>query len=182
MAEKSFRKHFLVLPSYQLRLVGFLVVLLFVGSLIHGFFLYSIAAKSVEEGFLSIHNRFRSTWEILRPAIILTNGASFLLLSLSFLAVGILISHRLIGPLFKMANRIREMNEGNFSLPPIKLRQGDEGQILSDSINRLQENLRERFAILFELKKKLEKGSPLGVDEVRGAIEKALKNLRFDEK
>ena len=181
MKEQFSRKHFLILPSYQLRLVGFLAVFLLIGSIIHGFFLYSITAKSVEEGFLSSHNRLRSTWEILKPAIILTNGVSFCLLTLVFFVTGILISHRLIGPLFKITRRIREMGFGKLDFPPVKLRQGDEGQSLSDSVNQLQESLRDRFKIIRELKRKWDNGYQPPEADIRAAIENSLKNLELGD-
>lgn len=181
MKEQFSRKHFLILPSYQLRLVGFLAVFLFIGSIIHGFFLYSITAKSVEDGFLSAHNRLRSTWEILKPAIILTNGVSFCLLTLVFFVAGILISHRLIGPLFKITRRIREMSLGKLDFPPVKLRKGDEGQSLSDAVNRLQDSVRDRFKVIRELKRQWDNGYKPPETEIKSAIENALKNLELGD-
>ena len=34
---KISRKHYLILPSYQIKLVGFMVLIVFLGSLLHGF-------------------------------------------------------------------------------------------------------------------------------------------------
>ena len=120
------RTHYLVLPSYQIRLVAFLVLIMLIGSLLHGLFLYRITARNIEEGFFSAHNRLRSTWEILKPAVVVTNGLSFLLVSLTFLLVTILLTHRLVGPMFKIAGRLKELANGRFDLAPVRLRRGDE--------------------------------------------------------
>jgi len=173
------RKHYLVLPSYQLRLIGFLVIVMLIGSLIHGFFLYKITAKNIEEGFFSAHNRLRSTWEILKPAIVVTNGISFLLVSLSLFVVTVFVSHRLIGPVFKVAGRIQQMTAGKFDLPPIKLRKGDEGKLLSDAVNDLQKDLQSRFNDLYQLKQEWTNGKSPSEEQIRQAVESALKNLQL---
>ncbi len=175
------RTHYLVLPSYQIRLVGFLILVLFLGSMLHGFFLYKITAKTITEGFFSAHNRFRSTWEVLKPAVILTNGLYFLLVSLAFLVVTIFISHRLIGPIFKIAARIRKLSEGRLGLSPLQLRKGDEGQVLSDAVNQLQRDYQERFRILLELRRKWNNGAHPTEQQIREAFDTALKNIEVED-
>lgn len=175
------RKNYLLLPSYQLRLIAFLLALLFAGSLIHGFFLYRITARSIEDGFLSAHNRLRSTWDILKPAVVLTNGLSFLLLSLAFCLAVLLVSHRLVGPLYKIEQRIRELIQGRYDLPGIRLRKGDEGQLLSDTVNELQEDLNKRFRILQGLKKKYNSGKAPSEAEIQAALDSALANLSIPD-
>lgn len=175
------RKNYLLLPSYQLRLIAFLVVLMFVGSLIHGFFLYRITARSIEDGFLSAHNRLRSTWDILKPAVVLTNGLSFLLLSLAFCLAVLLVSHRLVGPLYKIEQRIRDLIQGKYDLQGIRLRKGDEGQLLSETVNDLQTDLCKRFRALRTLQKGFGSGKPPSEAEVKAAIDSALANLSIPD-
>jgi len=175
------RTHYLVLPSYQVRLILFLVLIMLIGSLFHGFFLYKITARGIEEGFFSAHNRLRSTWEILKPAIVVTNGLSFLLVSLAFLFVTLLLTHRLVGPMFKIAGRLRELAAGRFDLAPVKLRRGDEGQLLSDAVNELQESLRKRFSALASLRDKLSMGVKVPEEQLAEALDTALRDVRLDE-
>ncbi len=174
------RTHYLVLPSYQIRLVGFLILVFLVGTLIHGFFLYKITARTVEEGFFSAHNRLRSTWEILKPAIIVTNGVSFLLISLALLVVTTLTSHRLIGPVVKIAGRLREMAAGRFDLPPLRLRAGDEGQLLSEAANQVQEAVRQRLRPLAALREALAAGKEPDYGQIRATLETALAGVTLD--
>jgi len=174
------RKHYLVLPSYQIRLVGFLIMIIFLGSMIHGFFLYKITSKSIEDGFFSAHNRLRSTWEILKPAIVVTNGLSFLLISLAMLVVTVLSSHRLIGPLVKIAGRIRELASGRLDLPPLRLRQGDEGQLLSEAVNDLQKEFQRRLGPLVRIKAAIDSGKTLSDSDLRAGLSGALDGLSFE--
>ncbi|HOY66705.1 MAG TPA: hypothetical protein PLP29_07430 [Candidatus Ozemobacteraceae bacterium] len=175
------RTHYLVLPSYQVRLIVFLVLIMLIGSLLHGFFLYKLTARSIEEGFFSAHNRLRSTWEVLKPAIVVTNGLSFLLVSLAFLFVTLLLTHRLVGPMFKVAGRLRDLAAGRLDLAPVKLRRGDEGQLLSDSVNELQDKLRSRFAPLASLQKQLAMGVRVSDVQIAEALDGALRDVRLDE-
>jgi len=174
------RKHYLVLPSYQIRLVGFLIMIIFLGSMIHGFFLYKITSKSIEDGFFSAHNRLRSTWEILKPAIVVTNGLSFLLISLAMLVVTVLSSHRLIGPLVKIAGRIRELASGRLDLPPLRLRQGDEGQLLGEAVNDLQKEFQRRLGPLVRIKAAIDSGKTLSDSDLRAGLSGALDGLSFE--
>lgn len=175
------RTHYLVLPSYQIRLVAFLVLIMLIGSLLHGLFLYRITARNIEEGFFSAHNRLRSTWEILKPAVVVTNGLSFLLVSLTFLLVTILLTHRLVGPMFKIVGRLKELAKGRFDLAPVKLRRGDEGTLLSDAVNELQDDLKKRFTTLALLREKMAMGIKVPDEQVSQALNDALRDIRLAE-
>jgi methyl-accepting chemotaxis protein len=181
MAEKYTRSRFLILPSYQIKLMGFLTALLFAGSVLHGFLLYLMTSRSIQEGFLSSHNRLRSTWEILKPAIVLANGVSFLVLALLLMAFSILISHRLIGPIFKIANRLRDLTEGRLHSPPLKLRRGDEGKIMCEAVNQLQVAWIERMSGLQRLREQLLSGKAASPEEICGVLEKALQDVKLPE-
>ncbi len=175
--DKKSRKHYLILPSYQIRLVAFMSLVLFIGSILHGFFLYRITSKNIQEGFLSAHNRLRSTWEILKPAIIVTNGLSFLLMSVMLLILTIFISHRLIGPMFKVAGQLKKISAGNLQHASLRLREGDEGQVLCEAVNELQDKYRQRFIKLRKLRASLDEGKPdpaqlkTQIDDILGEIE-----------
>ena len=175
------RKHFLVLPSYQVRLVGFLILVMLLGSILHGYFLYHLTAKNIQQGFYSAHNRFRSTWEILKPAIIVTNGISFLVISLAFLLITIFISHRLIGPLVKVSNHLRKLDSGKWDLPPVQLRKGDEGGILSDSLNSLQKDVQGRLHLVRELRKEVAARGTLPSEELQARLDRILAEVSLTE-
>lgn len=176
MAQSS-RTHYLVLPTYQLKLVVFIILVLFIGTLVHGFFLYKITAHTIAEGFFSAHNRLRSTWEILKPAIIVTNGVYFLLVSLAIVVVTTLTSHRLIGPVVKVSKRLRELALGRFDLPPMRLRAGDEGQILSEAANQMQEAFCKRLQPLFLLRQSLADGQKPDYEKILNILDTALSDL-----
>lgn len=177
---KISRKHYLILPSYQIKLVGFMVLIVFLGTLLHGFFLYHITSKNIQESFLSAHNRLRSTWEILKPAIIVTNSLSFLLISIFLLIVTIFISHRIIGPIFKIGTHLKKLSEGQLNLSSLRLRDGDEGQILCDMMNDVQDNFRKRFLKLNELETKLNASNDKEKLEIAKEIAIAMDGIQLE--
>lgn len=176
---KANRKHYLILPSYQLKLVGFMSLVVFLGSIIHGFFLYRITSKNIQEGFLSAHNRLRSTWEILKPAIVVTNGLSFLLVTIFILIITIFISHRIIGPIFKISGHIKKISSGSLNLPALRLRKGDEGSVLCESVNELQDKYRQRFVRLNKLKSSIDKDE-LSKKEISAGIADILNEIETE--
>lgn len=177
---KASRKHYLILPSYQLKLVGFMSLIVFIGSILHGFFLYRITSKNIQEGFLSAHNRLRSTWEILKPAIIVTNGLSFLLITIFLLIITIFISHKIIGPIFKIAGHIRKISAGSLKEPALRLRKGDEGSVLCESVNELQDKFRQRFVRLKKLKESID-ADQINKNEISQGIADILNEIQIDE-
>ncbi|MDD3148661.1 MAG: hypothetical protein PHD82_15310 [Candidatus Riflebacteria bacterium] len=178
---KQSRKHYLILPSYQIRLVAFMSLVVFLGSILHGFFLYRITSKNIQEGFLSAHNRLRSTWEILKPAIIVTNGLSFMLMSIVLLILTIFVSHRLIGPMFKVAGQLKKISSGQLYQASLRLRDGDEGQVLCEAVNELQDKYRQRFIKLRKLRTDLHEGKT-DTTQITSQIDDILNEIELDEK
>ncbi|HNX75000.1 MAG TPA: hypothetical protein PLM07_05440 [Candidatus Rifleibacterium sp.] len=177
---KQSRKHYLILPSYQIRLVAFMSLVIFLGSILHGFFLYRITSKNIQEGFLSAHNRLRSTWEILKPAIIVTNGLSFMLMSIMLFILTVFISHRLIGPMFKVAGQLKKISAGKLQESALRLRDGDEGQVLCEAVNELQDKYRQRFIKLRQLRSSLDAGKP-DAEQLKKTVDEILNEIELDE-
>ncbi len=180
MSKKS-RKHYLILPSYQIKLVGFMIMVIFLGSIMHGFFLYKITSKNIEDGFLSAHNRLRSTWEILKPAIVVTNGLSFLVSSLFLLLITVFLSHRIIGPIFKISGHIKKISNGKLFLSSLRLRKGDEGQILCDAVNEMQEHYRQHFIKIKNLRNDLSKSEGLEKQKVLKELDEILSHIELEK-
>lgn len=175
------RKHFLVLPSYQVRLVGFLLLVLFLATMLHGFFLYRLTAKNIQQGFFSAHNRFRSTWEVLKPAIIVSNGIYFLAISMAFLLITVFLSHRLIGPVVKVSNHVKRLAKGDWSQRTIRLRKGDEGALLSDAVNLLQQDVTARLTLIEKLRQDLANGQNVPQPQIRQRLDEILQGLTLTE-
>ena len=54
--------------------------------------------------------------------------------------------------MLKVTGHINKINSGNLPKDDLKLREGDEGQPLCDAVNKLQNQMRQNYAQLEELK------------------------------
>ena len=156
-------KHYLILPSYQLRLVGFLSLIVMIGSFFHIGILNYISYKNLSEEFSQ--KQIELFWNTLRPTIIVTNAFYFIILCVFLIISAILITHKLIGPMLKVTGHLNKFNSGLIPKYYLKLREGDEGQNLCDAVNELQTKLREQYSQLEQLKsciKEEETASKLG--------------------
>jgi hypothetical protein len=97
-----------------------------------------------------------------------------IVLVISISAVGILITHKVAGPLFKITSFFGRVRENRLGAIPAKLRKGDELQDFYSSFRDMHQALREKVGedvkILGEAITALESGGPTG--------QKALEDLR----
>ena len=121
-----------------------------IGSIMHIVFLNYITSRNLADYFSQA--QIEQIWDILRPAIVVTNIFSFVLLTLFLIILTILITHKLIGPMLKVTGHINKINSGTLPKSDLKLREGDEGQPLCDAVNKMQNQMRQHYTQLEELK------------------------------
>lgn len=166
-------KHYLMLPSYQLRLVLFLSLVVMLGFVIHGNFLNFIISKNLVEHFSQ--NQIEQIWDVIKPVVIIANSITFILMIVFLITLAILISHKLVGPMFKITGYINKINSGILPKKEISLREGDEGQLLCDAVNKLRNNIKEHHNRLSELK-----NSNLSKEEMSAKIDEMLESLEIE--
>lgn len=86
-------------------------------------------------------------------------GSCLLVTLCVMLFVGLLISHRMAGPVYRMRRALDEMSAGNLS-GKIHLRKKDDFKHLADGINRLAESQRAVLERLRVLAAEMESGPP----------------------
>lgn len=154
MKNRSFR-HFFILPSYQMRLVLFMCLVLFVGFILHGFLFYYLIERNMQSSSIGAGVDLKAVWELFKPAIIVTNGVSLVVMSFLMFVVAILISHKLAGPMLKISGYLKRLATGELALPSLRLREKDEGQMLCDAANEVGETFKEKFLELRKLRDSL---------------------------
>ena len=166
-------KHYLILPSYQLRLVLFMALVVMIGSFVHIGVLNYITTKNLSEYFSQ--NQIEQVWNTLRPAIVITNIFSFIVLCVLLIILAIFVTHKLIGPMLKVTGHINKINSGLIPKNNLKLREGDEGQSLCDAVNELQSKLCSHYSQLEELK------SSVKDEETAAKIGKLLEEFQIEK-
>lgn len=171
--KKRSLKHFFIMPSYQIRLTAFMCLVIFIGFILHGCLLYYIAGKNIQNGFFAGANEMRQVWDILKPAVIVTNGVSFIVMSVFMFLVAIFISHKLAGPILKISGHLKKIASGKLPSSTLKLREHDEGQLLCDTVNELQTGYRATFLSIKQVADSMNAQDPAKtkLDEILSEIE-----------
>lgn len=172
MNSKRSIKHYFILPSYQLKLVIFIATVVLIGSIFHIVFLNYITTKNLTEHFNQ--NQIEQIWEILRPAIIVTNIFSFVFLTIFIVVVTILVTHKLIGPMLKVTGYINKINSGILPKDELRLRENDEGQPLCEAINKTNNLLKRKFLKLESIK------DSINNKDVVSQLDKTLEGVKIE--
>lgn len=150
MNKKRSVKHYFILPSYQLRLVLFLALVVMMGSIFHVAALNYFTGKNLVNHFNQ--EQIEIIWETLQPSIILANSISCFLLIVFLVIMAVLISHKLAGPLLKITGYMNKLASGVLPKDTLRLREGDEGQLLCDAVNKVHNNISDCKAKIEVLK------------------------------
>lgn len=150
MNSKRSIKHFFILPSYQIRLVLFLALVVIMGSVFHIAALNYFTTKNLSEHFNQ--DQLEQIWETLKPSIILANSISCILLIIFLVILAVLVSHKLAGPMLKITGHVNKLSSGVLPRNDLKLREGDEGQLLCDAVNKVQNNIKTAYEKLNDLR------------------------------
>lgn len=136
------RKQYLVQKRFQLKYVGLILALTFLTAALCSYVVYYTTMINLGEKLASVYpqGRLVSIVRIVNFRIIL----SVLLVSPLVALVGIMLSHRIAGPIFRMEAFLKNMAAGDLT-SKITLRAGDELINLSDGMNDVAETLRASF-------------------------------------
>ena len=133
------RRHWLVEPTYQLKVTG-------------AFLAFVLLFEAISLGLM--YYALWDTWRALelwheRVFVALFNAVAWMVLvelivALPILVViGILVTHRFVGPLHRIKAALDQIGQGNFVVH-LKLRKGDVLTELAESVNRLAGSLQRR--------------------------------------
>jgi hypothetical protein len=169
MPQKKFkRKQYIVDPQFQYGLIrkiailaGLMVLMSFAFlTLVH--YLYGdIRLELIQpdpfdmsEGLKTVEEN-KTLTELLWPVLA---GCLFLTIVVTFF-YGVIISHRMAGPVFRLRRILSEMAEGELR-GDVQVREKDDFQHLAHKINDLKTHLRNSFETLQNLCNEIESGDP----------------------
>lgn len=171
-------KHYLILPSYQLRLILFLAAIILLGCLLNATGLYLIISRNLQQNFSIVQTE--QIWEIIRPAVVVSNICCFVIIMVFLVILSVLISHKIVGPMLKVTGHINKMNSGVLPKNELKLRDGDEGQVLCDAVNKLQGNIGEQVKRLKAISESLKDGS-VDTQKASAELDEIIDNVKAEE-
>ena len=139
MSPKFKRTQYWVSGKFQGKYVGIILLLTFLTAALCSYVVYYTSMISFGEKLANIYpqGRLVSTVNMINIRIMV----SILLVSPLVALIGIYLSHKIAGPIFRMERFMSDMASGNFT-GKLVLREGDELLMLADGINRLTESMK----------------------------------------
>jgi methyl-accepting chemotaxis protein len=134
-------------------------------SLISSFVLYFLVSSEVEANFYSAHTKIQQTGEMLLPSLLITNFVVILFTCILTVAIVLLISHKIAGPLYKFEMIARQVGNGNLKVNT-NLRRMDQLKDLSVAFSDMSTGLRKKISDI-----------KVNTEQISENVEEALKEL-----
>lgn len=134
------RTQYFVAAKFQIKYILYILLFLYLGAAIAGYTVYYTTWITLGEKLANIYPRSRviSIFHTANMALLLR----LLLLTPLFVYIGIRLSHRIAGPIFRIENYIDKLMSGDYS-QDLTLRKGDELQSIADKLSKLSQKLRK---------------------------------------
>lgn len=139
--EKSYlnkRKRIFISKKFQIKYTGLILLSVFLSAVIVGYTIYYNSWMLLGEKLANVYpqGRLVQIFKIVNIRI----AVSMVFLSLFCVIIGIMASHKIAGPVYRMIQFLDNLSGGDYR-QRLKLRKGDELQDLADAINRLIDKL-----------------------------------------
>ena len=179
--QKFKRKQYLVAKKFQLKYVGLILLLMFLTAALCSYVIYYTSMMLMGEKLANVYpqGRLIHIVKLVNFRILL----SVILVTPLVAVIGIFLSHRIAGPIYRIEKFLDNMAAGDLS-SRIFLRQGDELIIVANSINKLADSLestvRNQKAQLGTISKELDqlkKSKPQEIAKLEGEISSLIKEL-----
>ena len=151
------RRKYIIKKGLQFRYIGLVFGLALLASLVTGWTVFATAWHFLGDKLASVYPQGRLVYVLRATNLALIRN--LLLISPLVFILGLLFSHKIAGPVYRIEKTLGEIMKGNLGLR-IRLREGDELVDLADMINSLTEGLNATLVsdkdILMKIQKDLE--------------------------
>lgn len=166
--------------KFQTKFIVNFCALVVAAGLIMTVLLYLFTMRSQTVSFVNSRVVVQTTADFLLPLLIQTVCAMMIIIGLATIAVTLLVSHKIAGPLYRLKKVVRLLGEGDFS-NDFRIRRKDQLQDLASAFNDMIVKLRERLKALEkdirDIKDKSNNISEEDIVEHKKAALKELKNI-----
>ena len=163
MASAIKRKQVFVLKKFQVRYIAAILLFMFIIAFIAGYTVYMTTYLEFGEKLAAVYPQ-----GLLLDIVQRVNTVLFvrlLIISPIVVLIGLVLSHRIAGPIVRIKKFLGRLNEGHFE-NELKLRDKDEMGDVADSLNLLVSRMREERYRRNELLDSLEKEA----ESLKGAL------------
>ncbi len=138
------RKNVYIDKDFQTRFILKFCALVAVGAALTIGFLYFLSMHSTTVSFVQAKVKVMTTADFILPVLIQTVLVVMGFVSLASIAVTLIVSHKIAGPLFRFKQTLKELSDGNFS-NQVRLRKGDQLIEVAGDFNQMIVVVRARL-------------------------------------
>jgi methyl-accepting chemotaxis protein len=139
------RKQYFVQKDFQSKFILKFCMVLLIGIIISIGLLYLFSENTLTSSFEHSRLVIKNTASAILPNVFLSHSIAFVLIALLTIAVTLLISHKLAGPLFRFQKELKEIGNGDLS-KDVKIRKKDQFKAVADSLDQMRVNLQKKVA------------------------------------
>lgn len=181
--KKGFRRRvYIIKRGLQFRYIGVVFALALLASIVTGYTVFATGWTLLGEKLANVYPQGRLVYVFRTTNIALIRNLLFA--SPFIFILGLLFSHKIAGPVYRIEKTIYDMAKGNLMLR-VRLRKGDELGDLADIINAMTENLdssmKSNKATVLKIKKDLDELK--NVSQARGfdlnALESSINHIQL---
>lgn len=148
------RRKYIIEKGLQFRYIGLVFALALIASIVTGWTVFATGWHYLGEKLASVYPQGKLIY-VLR-ATNLALARNLLLISPLIFILGLLFSHKIAGPVYRINKTVGDISKGNLGLR-IRLREGDELVDLADMINNLTDNFNKTVISDKDIAIKIEK-------------------------
>jgi len=134
------RKKYIIAARFQIRYILYILLFLYIGAAIAGYTVYYSTWTTLGEKLASVYPRGRLVYIFRQSNITLL--FRLLLVSPVFVVIGVILSHRIAGPIYRIGKYIESLMSGDYSRG-LELRKNDEFKVLAAKMTKLCKKLKE---------------------------------------
>ena len=164
------RKSYFIKKEFQRRFIVKFCILVILGAVLSGAIIYTMSRSTVTTTFENSRLIIKSTAEFILPAVLLSGAVVVLLVGLATVAITLIASHRIAGPIYRIKKDIQEVASGNLK-KKFSLRPRDEVKDLAESLNEMTKTLKTDMEKVKRAVSELE--STAGTEKFKEKIEEA---------
>ncbi|MCX5692624.1 MAG: methyl-accepting chemotaxis protein [Candidatus Omnitrophica bacterium] len=148
------RRQYIIKKGLQFRYIGLVFGLALIASFVTGWTVFATGWHFLGEKLASVYPQGRLVYVLRATNLALVRN--LLLISPLIFILGLLFSHRIAGPVYRIGKTLEDITKGNLGLR-IRLREGDELVDLADTINNLTGNFNKTIILDKDIAIKIEK-------------------------
>lgn len=177
------RKNYFIDKQFQAKFILKFCAIVVLGGLLTVGLLYLWAGKANTVAIVNSRVMVRTTADFILPILIQTVLAVLVIAGLATIALTLLVSHKIAGPLYHFKSAIEKLEGGNFA-EDFHIRHGDQLQNIAGNFNKMIKKLRDVIRGLKkdvpDLKERLDSIQEQELSEQKRSVLAELKRISED--